>query len=301
MKMSGFFRKSWPVLVFLVLAAAGCPQAAEGRFTILLTTTSGPNHIHDAGRLKKSLSRSGWEGVYVITKADYSEIFWGKYKTLKDTREHLRKARRHKNRLGHRPFDKAMPSPIPGKDIGPPKWNLRNARGVYTVVMAVYFDIPQEDYFGRKQSAIELCRKYRDMGYEAYFYHGSVRSHVTIGTFDESAVKIVRYGKLMDMGMNVKHVIRDKRIHAIIKRFPQYSKNGNADVVYTFGKKMPGTNLRRKIRTVRKPFTARIPRKKDKHGLSENVGPGNRQPRQTPGDSPDSWESGRPRHRIRGF
>ena len=246
---------------------AGGDESTNG-FAILLTTTSGPNHVRQAGYIKQSLETAQWRDVFIVTKANHSEVFWGTYSTIQSAQSDLKKAKGFQNRAGRQPFARALLVPLPGKDVGPPEWNLLNASGAYTVQMAAYYDIPDQNYFGRKRSAVQLCQKYRKLGYQAYYYHGPVRSHVTIGTFDKSAIATIRRGR------NVQKEIRDPRIHAIIREFPQFNVNGNAHVIFV-AVKVPGTKFGERKRVVVKPFPVEIPRKEGQHVPAADSGSGN--------------------------
>lgn len=86
------------------------------------------------------------------------------------------------------PFFSARPIPMPIKDVGPPEWDLRNARGVYTLHVGVTYARPRlHDY---KQAAVDWVEVLRKDGHEAYFYHhpDKPRSDVCVGTFGEGAL-----------------------------------------------------------------------------------------------------------------
>ncbi|MFP4144980.1 MAG: hypothetical protein ACOCTI_07115 [Phycisphaeraceae bacterium] len=60
-------------------------------------------------------------------------------------------------------------------------WDLSNYHNLYTLQIGFYDD----NYQGsRWKAAEEAVRVLREEGHEAYFYHGPVRSMVTIGLFD---------------------------------------------------------------------------------------------------------------------
>lgn len=81
------------------------------------------------------------------------------------------------------PFLKAMAIARPVEDVGPPEWDLRNAKGIYTLHVGVTYNTPTLHNY--KQAAVEWVKALRDEGFEAYYYHDpdSPRSSVCVGTF----------------------------------------------------------------------------------------------------------------------
>jgi hypothetical protein len=85
------------------------------------------------------------------------------------------------------PFFSARAIPRPTRDVGPPEWDLRNAKGVYSLHVGVTYNTPEvHDY---KQAAVEWVRVLRADGYEAYYYHDpdEPKSDICVGTFGEDA------------------------------------------------------------------------------------------------------------------
>ncbi len=237
--------------------------APDGEYSILLSKVQGPNHIERAAFTRDRLKQTGWKHLFVVNKAGGSQLFTGKFISADDALTELKRVRTYQNQAGHRPFAYATLVALPGKHIGPDEWDLRNASGgLYTIQVATYFDAPAEKYFGRRRAAVELCREFRKLGHEAYYYHGKVRSHVTIGVFGESATAVT---SVRD-GRTPRTKYRDPRINTIIRRFPQHNINGNAHALRPkgltwrsdkgFGKK--------KLLYV-EPFPVKIPKGRAKH------------------------------------
>lgn len=88
-----------------------------------------------------------------------------------------------------RPFLLARPTPKPIEIKAPPEWNLENAKGVYTLQIGVTYNTAT--FREREQAAVDWVADLRKRGYEAYYYHQPDRplTIVTVGTFDESAVR----------------------------------------------------------------------------------------------------------------
>lgn len=86
------------------------------------------------------------------------------------------------------PFFAARPIPEPSPDVGPPEWNLKNAKGVYTLNVGVTF--PTATMHDYKTAAIEWVKDLRSRGHEAYYYHDPISSKTSIcvGTFGEDAL-----------------------------------------------------------------------------------------------------------------
>lgn len=76
-----------------------------------------------------------------------------------------------------------------------PNWALANVdHGVYTLQVAAF--LPTDDFHDIRKTAVEYCKYLREQGYEAYYYHASASSMVTVGVFPESAVRT----QLKDLG-----------------------------------------------------------------------------------------------------
>ena len=229
----------------------GLDDIDEG-LTIWLKTTRGFRHIQDARLERDALEKAGWRNVYIVTKANHSEVLWGKYRKMEYAQDDLRAAREHRNDQGRTPFAGAIIRAMPGKNYGRPEWNLLKARGAYTVLMATYFNVIREGFFGRKKAAADLCEVYRKMGYEAYYYHGPSESHVTIGAFPDSSVQMTRDDR------SVRTIIRDQRIVKIIQTFPELSVNERKQITH-IPISGPGTKRGATKKIISKPYPIRIP------------------------------------------
>ncbi len=86
------------------------------------------------------------------------------------------------------PFFSARPIPKPLADVGPPEWDIRNARGIYTLNVGVTYNT--ETLHNYKEAAIEWVRDLRSRGHEAYYYHDPDRpqTSICVGTFGEEAL-----------------------------------------------------------------------------------------------------------------
>jgi len=86
------------------------------------------------------------------------------------------------------PFFSARPIPKPLPDVGPSEWDLRNAKGVYTLNVGVTYNTPTLHNY--KEAAVEWVKDLRQRGYPAYYYHNPVkpRSSICVGTFGEDAL-----------------------------------------------------------------------------------------------------------------
>jgi len=244
-------------------AAAGCGAIGaggagdDGGCTILLIAFQSPRHNEEARFYKERLQQSGWRDLIVVHKDNHSELFWGKYAIVEDGQEDLATAQRYTDQLGSRPFRHARLVALPGKDIGPVAWKLTQAKGAYTVVVGYYYDVPEEDYFGRRRKAVQQCMTLReDEGYEAYYHHGPARSYVTVGTFGPDALQTVRRDNV------IRRVVADPDAKRIIREFRSLSDNGNSRVVYV-NERIPGTNKARRRRVVERPYLVNIPRRTD--------------------------------------
>lgn len=226
-----------------------------GGYTILLSTFQSMRHNEEARFFRDSLARSGWRNLTVVHKGGHSELFWGNYTTIDAGHADLTRAQQYTNQRRARPFRHARLVALPGKEVGPPEWNLLRAKGTYTVVVCYFYDVPKEDYVGRRRFAVERCKAMRDGGYEAYYHHGPVKSYVTVGTFGEDALKTV------ESDNTVKTVIADSGIKKIIHDFPLLGDNGNERRLI-IPVAVPGTNTVQRKRVYARPYPVKIPRRR---------------------------------------
>lgn len=155
------------------------------------------------------------EDVWVQNDADRSRVFYGQYplkyvEAKTDTDDHARgdiiielneEIRRdldfiRKLALGDKyPFFSARPIAMPTEHVGPPEWDLRNARGVYALNVGVTYNT--ETLHNYKEAAVEWVRDLRNRGYDAYYYHDPDRplSSICVGTFGEDALVDDGHGK----------------------------------------------------------------------------------------------------------
>ena len=85
------------------------------------------------------------------------------------------------------PFFSARPIRKRVPDVGQPQWDLRNAKGVYTLNVGVTY--PSATLHNYKEAAVDWVRDLRERGYEAYYYHDpdKPRTSICVGTFGEDA------------------------------------------------------------------------------------------------------------------
>ena len=211
-----------------ILPPLGGPDLKkEGGFTILLATLATPDHVEQAKYYKKMTEKdTGWDDLYIVHEADHSSLYRGKYSSADTARIDLEKAKEYVTPVDVPVFAQAMIVPLPGQDIGPAEWNLKNVDGAFTVVVAEFYNDAAKRISGRKQYAVDNCRDLREKGQETYFYHGPVKSLVCIGNFPEASYPAVtEAGKLS-------RVIRDPRIHQIFESFPNLAVNGYQEIIY---------------------------------------------------------------------
>jgi len=93
------------------------------------------------------------------------------------------------------PFFSARAVPRPIEDVGPPEWDLRNAKGEYTLNVGVTYNTPTLHNY--KQAAVEWVKALREQGHEAYYYHSpdKPQSSICVGTFGADALIDTGQGK----------------------------------------------------------------------------------------------------------
>jgi len=169
----------------------------DGQWTIYCTSVRGPTHVEQSKSLKEWLMKnSSLRDWYVVHGDQESTIYHGFYRTINDAKDNDTKRARadrawidgFEGNDGVRPFAQCMfvetSSPDP---TAPTEWNLTNAKGAYTLEIAVYKDSPL-----RKEAAVDSVREARKRGIEAYFYHGATASSVCIGAWPLEAVSVTQ-------------------------------------------------------------------------------------------------------------
>jgi hypothetical protein len=173
------------------------PVIPEGaQYTIFCARVEGDMHVeranHMRDELKKATSMKDW---YVVHDAGQSLLYYGYYRCLNDPKDAKESQRAQKDRavidqmtdpMGNRPFAQALFLTIDAPDpSAPPEWNLANASGDCSLLIAVYKGSPQ-----RKEYAVAAVRDARARKVDAYYYHGPTESYVCIGHWPKSAYRM---------------------------------------------------------------------------------------------------------------
>ena len=166
--------------------ASAYPKGAQ--WTILCREFTGPNHVSVARQYKENLMKTpGMRDWHILHKENQSLLYYGYYKTYNDPKA---KADRKvidamADAQGRRPFRLAVISPLDNVDVGPPEWNLANAKGFWSLQIGAYQGSPE-----RKQAAVDAVKAARAQGIEAYYFHGDTSSIVCIGSWPREAVRL---------------------------------------------------------------------------------------------------------------
>jgi hypothetical protein len=219
-------------------SAGGSPSAppasvGKGDYSILLAHFMGPDHVAQAEEnRKKAAHYTGWDNLFVINQDNFSGLYWDRYETRQQAVSNLATAKSYRTPAGYAIFQKAIIVPLgDGQDVGPAEWNLKNAPGEYSVLVAVFADLPEQNYMGRKKRAVQLAEKLRQQGKEAWYFHGPQRSGVTLGTFPAGAVRTVQARKQHPQTGDVffveQKVVTDPRMKALLAEYPELLYCGN--------------------------------------------------------------------------
>lgn len=225
------------LLLSLVVVLGGCGKNSisghpdEDAYTIVLASF---NKAADAEVYRQATEGAlGWKDLSVkptynpVAGKTFYELSKGRYLSEEQCKPFIVKAREWKGFESNipYPFRHVRMARIPGKDLGPPEWNLRNIppeKAKYTVIVAAFHDEPANDYVGRRKFAAEACKVMREQGEEAYFYHGLTDSVVTIGLFGPTAIKVV----YENAGTVRRQVPNDPRMVGVIRKHPALAENG---------------------------------------------------------------------------
>ncbi|MCL2701484.1 MAG: hypothetical protein FWE88_07295 [Phycisphaerae bacterium] len=240
-------------LAVLVATLTGCGSGftADGDVRILLYTWDAEDgdHAGHAARVKAIIERDKFKNLTIISKQNTTELYMGRYITIEAAEDDLKMAKAYKNtRWGDdRPFAFARTVLTPGKDVGPPEWNLMNVhtKYVYTVVVMTYHD--QDKYVGRRQRAVEACRKLRSQGELAFFHHGASSSSVCVGLFKINGVRI-RMAPAMASDTERGVPTIEKRypsaeVQAVLKKYPAILANDRQMIITVPTAKKPNMDV----------------------------------------------------------
>lgn len=232
------------------------PRPGEANFTILLEAFRDPfQHAQQAEDWRCTLAEKvGWRDLFVESRGGYSVLCWGHYANEQQAQPNLRAAKNYKAQNGLNVFARAIIIPLPKPDIGPPEWNLKGVGKEYTLLVAVFQDVADRGYVGRQKFAIDYCRRLRDRGYEAYYLHGPVVSHVTIGAFGPEAVT-----RTLDENGVEKVEVVEPKIAQLQQDFPLLAHNGSGINEIVRGKDGKKVAVPKKTELVRTPH-AEAPR-----------------------------------------
>ena len=258
--------------------------AKEGNFTILLFICrgAGMSHIEEAKLYKANTEKyAGWDNLFIVHKEDHSLLFWGKYANLKDAQPNLKKAKEYLTPAKMKVYTKAIVVPLPGKeDVGPPEWNLDNTdpNYAYTVLVAEFHDVPEDDYVGRRDFAVQYCKQLRGEGRTAFYRHTATESIVTVGLFKKSAITDTRKDD------KIIRTVNDSGITVLLKQFPKLAINGREHILTTVDPKT------RQVSKIPAPtYLTAIPREKTHNAAATKPRTGDSlghpQPGKTPGDA----------------
>lgn len=204
-------RISTSLFIVPLVLLAGCATGTATRrtaWTILCLETEDSVRALDFERVADSLKRTKGiraNAVEIVRNPDgSSRLRYGEYYLVIDPETgRIGPPRRMKEDLllirqlgddgGRRFFRGAIPVRLQSlisdslPDVGNPEWALQNVRAMYSLQVAVFE--PTKAVPDYKTVAAEFCKLLRAEGYEAYYYHASASSMVTVGTFGPDAVR----------------------------------------------------------------------------------------------------------------
>ncbi len=156
------------------------------------------------------------------------------------------------------PFFAARPMQKPLPDVGPPEWDLRNAKGVYSLHVGITYPTPTMHEY--KQAAVDWVKVLREDGYEAYFYHNPDKpeTSICVGTFGEDAVATGQFdSQYADLDIEQTQVYRKpvNDLRASNEMFQYNLENGH--ITY---KSFVDPNSGQRERLPNRSFLVRIPR-----------------------------------------
>jgi hypothetical protein len=221
------------------------PSAAakKGRFTIVLAQFVEYDREQKAQRLQgraKQLLNS--DDVWFEFDQLRLSVNYGHFQKHKDAQKELQRTRKLYPQLGLGPknlqfcYLKEIPQPDPP---APKDWHIFDSGCAYTLEMAVFFNIPDKNYFNRKTDAVEAVKNLRAEGKQAYYLHGPQASWVYVECLAPTIFRRTEInGKIVSS--------LDPLVNALFKKY-QYHENGQR--VFDVGRDKSG----KRFRVPRKP------------------------------------------------
>jgi hypothetical protein len=168
---------------------------ADAQWTIICEVFDGPNHQAQARAAKDYwLQHINMPGFYIVHEEDHSTLYYGYYRSIDNPKDHRESDRAQADRqrlrqladpTGQHPFlGSIFVELVPKDPPAPSEWNLVNAKGYWSLQVAVYEDDPR-----RKEAAVDSVQEMRAHGIQAYYYHGPTASSVCIGLWPREAVQ----------------------------------------------------------------------------------------------------------------
>lgn len=162
------------------------PSAAtnKGRFTIVLAQYIDYDREQKAQWLQvraKQVLNS--DDVWFEYDQPRLSVNYGHFQKHKDAQKELLRTRKLYPQLGLGPqnlqfcYLKEIPLPDPP---APEDWHIFNSGCAYTLEMAVFFNVPDKNYFNRKADTVEAVKNLRAEGKQAYYLHGPQASWVYV-------------------------------------------------------------------------------------------------------------------------
>lgn len=225
-------------------AALAGDKPGEDVWAIRCASFSGENRVRtaeDCAEKLRQVDKLKAKLVQVFHERDQSIVFYGHYKKRvsdksdksdfkPDPSQDLAFIRSLSITPGGRgnppiwPFRLATIDTLPVPSSVPAEWQLENARGKYSLQVAVFYDT--QEMHERRAAAEAYCRLLREQGEEAYIDHGPTNSIVCIGAFPESALRSFQQQDPLTGRVRVVRRIVDPKMLAAQKRHPYHLQNG---------------------------------------------------------------------------
>lgn len=205
--------------------AGGKSGPSDLGYGIILAKFEGDNREDQARLLMQRLRReANLSDVRMLDQGSEVLVYRGPYDdpSTDTTRQHVESTRAIVLD-GRRPFATAGMSPLWAVTTGAPTspLDLRHFPGSYTLQVAYFDDAIGPEFRKAAESAAAAMRK---EGAEAYFYHGPLRSLVTVGIFGENDV--IREVVKDESGVNHFSFSYSPRVREMRDRYPWNKPNG---------------------------------------------------------------------------
>ncbi|MEM8872917.1 MAG: hypothetical protein AAGD32_01545 [Planctomycetota bacterium] len=218
------------LLLTVLLSPLLVAAQASAQYTLFVARYDDASHVRIAKAVRDQLiAGTELKDWYILHKSGESLLYHGRYESQADANTDRDAIGRLVNKLGDPLFPRVLLVSADEPDPeAPPQWNIVNTNAKWTLVIADYTGDAQ-----RKQAAVESVRAAREMGIEAYYFHGPTTSSVLIGAWPINALRAQEVGNPEDFARTGDRtlVVSSLRLPTSVRRAAEQLDDGRVEIL----------------------------------------------------------------------